>query len=93
MKVTEDYQESCEFHIQPDLRPFVARIYQSEDIYQDAFCYIGWHDKDSADVYIKMPIYVNPEAIRDNVSDCLWSEHGLMLGSLDFKLAPKTFAP
>lgn len=91
----ESYEDAVEYHIQPQriFKTFTARIFDSsEQIFQDVIVYPLFLDGEVLDVEIKIPIYVQPSAIRDDVEAALWSEYQLTLGNLKFTMAPKEYS-
>lgn len=73
-----------------DTRPFVATIFGgTEEEQQSVFCYVVAEDDDTCDIEIKMPLYVNPSAIRSDVQTWLWEVVDKRLGNLKFELAPQ----
>lgn len=90
----ESYEESCEYHIQPQriFKTFTATILETDEIFQDVFVYPLDLEGNVLDCEIRIPIYVNPCGIRDDVSAALWSEYQLNLGNLKFQLAPKEYS-
>lgn len=73
-------------------KTFTATIYETEQIFQDVIVYPLFLDGEVVDCEIKIPIYLKPCAIRDDVEAALYQEYGLMLGNLKFNLAPKEFS-
>lgn len=71
---------------------FAATIYgASESEKQDVFVYINYITDDIADCQIKMPLFVNPSALRSDVQTWLWDYNSdLKLG--DLTLAPNKFS-
>lgn len=90
----ESYEESCEYHIQPQciFKTFTATVYETEQVFQDVIVYPVALDGEVLDVEIKMMILVKPSAIRDDISEALWSEYRLTLGNLKFELSPTEYA-
>lgn len=90
MKNLETYEESCEYHVQPQriFKTFVTDVHETDQIFQTVVCYPLELDGEVLDVEIKMPLYVTPCGIRDDVEAALWSEYRLTLGNLKFELAP-----
>lgn len=90
----ESYEESCEYHIQPQriFKTFVATIHETDQVTQDVIVYPLHLDGEVLDCEIKIPIYLKPCGIRDDVSETLRQEYGLTLGNLLFQLAPKEFS-
>lgn len=90
----ETYSESCEFPQAPQniFKTFSADIFETPQIFQTVICYPTYLDGEVVDCEVKIPIYVKPCAIRDDVEAALYQEYGLMLGNLKFSMAPKEFS-
>jgi len=68
---------------------FVARIFDSsEQIFQDVICYLKYIDGNHATVEIKMPLYIQPSGINDDVSVPLMEEFSYRLDEVIYTLAP-----
>lgn len=92
MRNLESFEDAVEYRplYITALKPFVADIYESGNLEpQSVFCYPTWFDKDVCDIEIKMPLYVKPQALRDDVEAALWAEYGLSLGDLKCNLVPE----
>lgn len=75
---------------------FVARIFDTEQIFQDVVCYITDIYGEDADVLIRMPLLVKPSSIRSDVAEALREfDATLHLDYLKFELCPEniTLAP
>lgn len=75
---------------------FTIDIYETGEIMQTVFGYVVFEDSETADVEIKMPLYIKPSSIRSDVQEHLREyDPNLMLGNLLFQLAPqdKIIAP
>lgn len=94
MKNIESFEESVEFHVQPQriFKTFTATIFETDQIFQDVIIYPTHLDGDVLDVEIKMPLLVKPYALRDDVQDALRSEYNLQLGNLKFSNAPQNYS-
>lgn len=69
---------------------FAIDIYETGDIFQTVFGYVVFEDSETADIEIKMPLYIKPSAIRSDVQEHLREyDPNLMLGNLKFELAPQ----
>lgn len=80
---------------------FTARIHESNQIYQDVFCYavkscVDW-SSDFGPVFaysieIKMPLFVTPDDIATDVHESLCDEEGINsanITEINYTLAPK----
>lgn len=91
MKELESYEDAVEYHIQPSriFKTFTATIHETDQVFQDVVVYPLYLDGEVLDCEIKIPIYVKPCGIRDDVSAALWAEYRLTLGNLKFNLCPE----
>lgn len=86
----ETHEESCEYHIQPQMifKTFTATLYETEQVSQDVNVYPLHLDGSVLDVEIRAMILVKPQSIREDVENALWSEYRLTLGDLRFTPTP-----
>lgn len=90
----EDYQDAVEYHNQPSriFKTFTATLYESDQVTQDVIVYPLHLDGDVLDVEVKMMILIKPQSIRDDISETLRQEYGLILGNLKFSMSPKEYS-
>lgn len=76
------------------MKTFACDIYESGNLEpQTVFCYIldeyeNTDGEPTADVEIKMPLYLQPSALRNDVQVWLEDAYNLTLGYLRYSLAP-----
>lgn len=70
-------------------KTFTADIYETDQIMQTVIAYVTDEDAEFADVTIKIPLYIQPSALRCDVETWLGYAYNLKLGYMTYELAPQ----